>query len=101
MLHFLTVGYLDKKSIKRREINPVRPITDEIINLLKQFSDNKSENAWTFEGESVFVTRYYIKCPWYTLQRNRTSEKFAISAKEIFGCTIADIEHGNVLEALK
>ncbi len=101
MLHYLTIGFLDELAVQRGKIHPIKPLTDEILFLLDEFADSGNREQPAFEGETVTVTEYFIKCPWYTPFLNRTTERFALAAAQIFGCTIADIKHARLIEAQK
>lgn len=98
MIHYLTIGYIDKKAVQNREILGVKPLSNEIMVFLKKFTDNDPIDGYAFEGEDLEVTKFFIKCPWYSPRRNKTTEKFAISVKRMFCCVVADIEHGRLID---
>lgn len=99
MLHYLTIGFLDEVAVQRGSVQALKPLTDEILSLMAEFADSGSQGQPTFEGETLRITKYFIKCPWYAPSYNRTTERFALAAKQIFGCVVADIKRGQLIEA--
>lgn len=96
MIHFLTVGYLDARAVNRRQIVSGTALPYEVESLIFEFSG--APELFVFEGTPVEFNRLYVRCVWFGPKRNTTSEKFAIEAHRRFGCVVADIEHGRLVE---
>ena len=95
LIHHLTVGFLDEAAVRRRELTPLRPISEPVLSLLAQFLDAGNEHQ-TMEGGKLEVSGFFIRCPWYMPTRNRTAERFSVKAMEL-GCLVADLEHARLV----
>jgi len=96
MLHFLTIGFLDKDAVRVRRIVVNRPLPPEVFELLDRYLDEPTGPP-KMEGQAVVITPNYIECPWMALRLNKTGEAFALAAQNTFGCTVADIGHAAVI----
>jgi hypothetical protein len=94
--HFLTVGFLDREAVRRREVVAIQPLSKALLALLPTFLDEGCDSP-QMEGSPVEVTEQSIRCPWYTPRLNRKAEAFARKAQADLGCVIADVEHAQIV----
>jgi hypothetical protein len=96
MLHVFTIGFFDTTQIRFRKLVPTQPLPNDLI---EYFAENVQRRGLISEEEKsvVRIETYHMRCPWYWAGTARWAEDFALQAIRLFGCNVADLEHGRVI----
>ncbi len=93
MIHDLTAGHFDRAGLVSR------PLDMRVVRrLLAEMGDVDADGEPTLGGWRVRFEDGCIILPWKGGSTNRAAEAFAIRLQEATGCTLADREHGRVIE---
>jgi hypothetical protein len=93
MIHNLTAGFFDRAGIVTKPHDPriVRRLLDEL-------GEIDAVGAPTLGGWKVRFEDGCVILPWKGGTTNRVAEAFAVRLQEATGCTLADREHGRVID---
>ena len=93
MIHNLTVGHLNTDGIvtSQLDMSIVRALLDE-------FGETNAEGVPTLGGWKVRFENGCVVIPWKGGRTNHVAEEFALQLQRKTGCTVADLEHGRVLD---
>jgi hypothetical protein len=93
MIHNLTVGYLDQNGAV------TKPLDMRIVHrLLAEMGSTDGDGAPTLGGWKVRFEDGCAIVPWLGGTTNRVVEEFAIRLQRETGCSLADREHGRMIE---
>lgn len=94
VIHNLTAGHFDRAGLVSR------PLDMGIVrSLLAELGDVDADGEPTLGGWKVRFEDGCVILPWKGGTTNRTAEAFAVRLHQATGCTLADREHGRVVEA--
>jgi hypothetical protein len=94
MIHNLTAGHLDAAGVA------TRPLDMEVVRtLLEELGETDADGVPTLGGWKVRFADGCIILPWKGGKTNHIVEEFAIRLQRKTGCTVADLEHGRVIDA--
>ncbi len=93
MIHDLTAGHFDQHG------GVTRPIDMQVVRrLLADLGGTDAAGVPTLDGWKVRFADGCVILPWIGGRTNRVAEEFAIRLQRETGCTLADREHGRVIE---
>lgn len=102
--HRLTVGFLDADAVARCEAVPLRDLSDDLRELVRQHADADSfvqdgdVTIFTIGGESATLMHGFVELPWYSPRLNVAATCLAREAVTR-GCLVADVRHARVVAA--
>jgi hypothetical protein len=93
MIHDLTAGHFDQRGDVTRSIDML-----VVRKLLADLGGTDAQGVPTLDGWKVRFADGCVILPWIGGRTNRVTEEFAIRLHRETGCTLADREHGRVIE---
>jgi hypothetical protein len=99
MIHNITAGHFDPAAVADHSAAATKPLDMRIVRaLLDELGETNVDGVPTLGGWKV---RFDVGCvivPWLGGTTNHVAEEFAIRLQRATNCTLADQEHGRVIE---
>jgi hypothetical protein len=93
MIHNLTAGHLDKDGAITRPLD-----MGVVRKLLTEIGGTDADGGPTLGGWKVRFEDGCVILPWLGGRANRVAEEFALRLHRETGCSLADREHGRLIE---
>jgi hypothetical protein len=102
MIHDITAGHFEPEAVIELNETIFRPIDMRIVRrLLRELGATDADGDPTLDGWKVRFERGCVIVPWLGGRTNYVAEEFAIRLQRETGCTLADREHGRVIDPQK
>ena len=99
MLHYLTIGFLDREQIAKGNAVVLQPLNQEqVLGILARYGGVLDGDVIRFPTFSARYRDGVLVCPWGWSNDSRIVDAVAGAIASACGCLVADVRNGRIIE---